>query len=69
VIVITHLHRQIAQAVAAGHDIDEIELNIIEPTALSEDEKSALWLYAQALTERPRLERSPERMLAPLGSS
>jgi hypothetical protein len=63
--VISKLHRQIAQAVAAGHDIDEIELNIIEPAPIAEDEKSALWLFAQALSERPHNDRS----LARLGSS
>jgi hypothetical protein len=67
--VTSKLHRQIAQAVAAGHDIDEIELHIIDPAPLAEDEKSAMWLYAEALTERPRIERSPDRISAPLGSS
>ena len=48
------LHRQIAHAVRTGLDLDEIEEDIIEPAAIAEDEKSALWLYAQVLSERPR---------------
>ena len=36
-----------------GLDLDEIEHDIIEPAPIAEDEKSALWLYAQALSERP----------------
>jgi hypothetical protein len=48
------LHRQIAHAVRDGLDIDAIEQDIIEPAAMAEDEKSALWLYAQVLSERPR---------------
>jgi hypothetical protein len=62
--MIPELHRQIAHAVLSGLDISEIEQDIIEPAPLAEDEKAALWLYAQALSERPR-----ERDLALLGSS
>jgi hypothetical protein len=60
--VIAELHREITRALRAGFDIDEIEQNIIEPAPLAEDEKSALWLYAQALAERPG-----DRELALLG--
>jgi hypothetical protein len=51
--VISDLHRQIAHAVRTGVDLDEIERDIIEPVPIAEDEKSALWLYAQVLSERP----------------
>jgi hypothetical protein len=64
--MISQLHQQIAQAVVSGRTIDEIELSIIEPAPLAEDEKSALWLYAQALAERPHRERARERNPAPL---
>jgi hypothetical protein len=52
--VSSDLHRQIAHAVRTGSDLDEIEQSIIEPAPIAEDEKSALWLYAQVLSERPR---------------
>ena len=52
--VSTELHRQIGQAFRAGLDLEEIEHDIIEPAPIGEDEKSALWLYAQVLSERPR---------------
>ena len=52
--VISDLHRQIAHAVRTGLDLNEIEQDIIEPAPMAEDEKSALWLYAQVLSERPR---------------
>ena len=63
--MISALHRQISQAVLAGQDIDEIELNIIDSAPIAEDEKSALWLYAQALAERPDLGRARRRELTP----
>ncbi len=64
---ISHLHGQIAQALRAGHDIDDIEQAIIEPAAIAEEEKSALWLYAQVLSEQPRIRRPRDPALAPLG--
>jgi hypothetical protein len=51
----------------AGQDIDEIEHSIIELAPIAEDEKSALWLYAQALSERPRFARSRDRALTASG--
>ena len=52
--MISELQRQIAQAVRSGLGIDEVERDIIEPAPIAEDEKAALWLYAQVLSERPR---------------
>jgi hypothetical protein len=46
------LEQRVAQAVRAGLDRDEIEKLMIDPARLEEDEKAALWLYAQALEER-----------------
>jgi hypothetical protein len=48
------LHHQIAQAILVGMDLDEIQDAIIDPAPLEGDEKAALWLYAEALKERPR---------------
>lgn len=66
--MISQLHWQINQALRAGHDIDDIEQAIIEPAAIAEDEKSALWLYAQVLSEQPGIAPGGGRALAPLGA-
>jgi hypothetical protein len=47
------LRRRIAQALIAGVCLDAIEDVIIDPAPLDEEEKSALWLYAEALQEDP----------------
>lgn len=51
--------RRIIQAVKAGMSLDAIEEAIIDPAPVEEDEKAALWLYAQALRERPTPTREP----------
>ena len=57
--MVSELLRQIADAVRAGAEVDSIDAAIIAPAPLDEEQKSVLWLYAQALQER----RS-DRMLA-----
>jgi hypothetical protein len=56
--MVTGLQRQIARAVRAGVDLPEIEALVIEPAPVDEEEKAALWLYAEALIER-RNESNP----------
>jgi len=46
------LQHQIEAAALSGANCDVIEESIIDPAQLDEEEKSALWLYAYALTER-----------------
>jgi len=46
------LQRQIARAVRAGVGLEEIETLVIDPAPVDEEEKAALWLYAEALVER-----------------
>ena len=46
------LQQQIAQAVRAGLETDEIEQLVIAPAPLDEEEKAALWLFAEVLEER-----------------
>jgi len=55
----TQEQRRIVQALKAGMDLAAIEDKIIEPASVEEDEKAALWLYAQALRERATLTREP----------
>ena len=50
--IVSELHRQIADAVLAGARVDAIEETIIDPAPIDEEHKSDLWLYAQALQER-----------------
>jgi hypothetical protein len=47
------LQREIAHAIVAGLDLDEIQEAIIDPAPLDADEKAALWLYADVIRERP----------------
>ena len=53
--MVSELLRQIADAVLAGAGVDAIDEAIIDPAPVDEEQKSVLWLYAQALQER----RSP----------
>ena len=57
------IQKQVANAVRAGMDLGAIETEIIEPASVDEEHKAAMWLYAQALLERPRIDR--ERSLLP----
>ncbi len=50
----TTLADDIAACALAGIDLDEIERVLIEPTALSEEEKAALWLLAWCHTNQDR---------------
>ena len=50
--MVSELLRQIADAVRAGVGVDAIDEAIIAPAPLDEEQKSVLWLYAQALQER-----------------
>jgi hypothetical protein len=40
------LRREIDAAVGAGRSLEQIDNEILAPCALSEDARSALWLYA-----------------------
>ena len=50
--MVSELLRQIADAVRGGAGVDAIDEAIIDPAPLDEEQKSVLWLYAQALQER-----------------
>ena len=59
-------HRQIAQALRDGADLEEIEAQIIDRAPVDEDQRAALWLYAEALSDNPSA-ASLEDELALLG--
>ncbi len=50
---------EIAVAVLSGATLDAIERDIIDCAPVDEEQKSALWLYAQAVNDRP------SRLIAP----
>jgi hypothetical protein len=52
--MVSGLQRQIARAVRAGVELHEIEELVIEPAPLDEEQKAALWLYAEALAEQQK---------------
>lgn len=55
----SELHRQIVEAVRTGARLDAIDDALIAPARLDEEEKAALWLYAEALQAQSPPEREP----------
>jgi hypothetical protein len=51
--MMAELQRMIASAVMAGAGLEAIEDEIINRAPVDEEQKSALWLYAEVLTSRP----------------
>lgn len=65
--MVSRLQRQIARAVRAGVGVDEIEELMIDPAPVDEDQKAALWLYAEALAYRRDESMFTEAELTPRG--
>lgn len=66
------LREAIACAALAGVELDTIDAQFIRPIPVDEEQKSALWLYAQAVTDRPMRSFAfdpSSRLLAPRGLS
>ncbi len=57
--MVSELHRRIREAAQEGTELEDIERTIIDAAPLSEEEKSALWLYAHVRVERPLGDASP----------
>ncbi len=51
--MVSELQRQVAEALAGGTSLDEVERTIINRTPLDEEQRAALWLYADALLWQP----------------
>ncbi len=51
--MLAELRYAIAQAVLSGARLDAIEEQIINRAPIDQEQKSALWLYAEAVTDRP----------------
>ena len=45
---------RVAQALADGDSLDDVERSLIEPAPLAPELRDALWLYAWGLRERDR---------------
>lgn len=64
--MLSELRRRIVLAVLSDAKLDAIEARIINPAPIDEEQKAALWLYAEALLERRRDATLIERELARL---
>jgi hypothetical protein len=47
-----HLREEILAAVRGGASLQDIEREIVDPAALAEDDRAALWLFAWGTAER-----------------
>lgn len=47
------MHDQISGLLSEGASLERVEAEVIERCGLHQDEKSALWLYAWSLADRP----------------
>ena len=54
------IRQEVARRAADGQRLDQIETELIEPSALPRDEKDALWLYALSCPSA----RTPGRNIA-----
>lgn len=64
--MLSELRRRIVLGVLSDAKLDAIEARIINPAPIDEEQKAALWLYAEALLERRRDATLIERELARL---
>jgi hypothetical protein len=58
------LQAAISTRLELGDTLDTVERELIAPSELPEDEKSALWVYAWSHPERPRLSQCQPRLSA-----
>lgn len=65
--MLSELQQQIAYALRDGADLDSIEAELIDPALVDEEQKAALWLYAEALqARRSRIVFATGHSVAPL---
>ena len=60
--MLTELQCAIAQAVQSGAELRAIEDEIIDRAPIDEEQKSVLWLYAEALADRLDAEVLTDRL-------
>jgi hypothetical protein len=54
------IQEEIRRRMRHGESIDDVDLELIERTGLSQDEKAALWLYAWSFAPRRKQRASAE---------
>jgi hypothetical protein len=62
------IQKQIRRRMRHGDSIDDVDLEVIERSGLSPDEKAALWLYAWSFVPRRKQRASAEvhlRLVSP----
>ncbi len=63
--MLAEFQEAIARALSAGAELDTVEAEIINRAPLDEEQRSALWLYGEALTEQ----RDRQMLAADLGEA
>ena len=64
------IQEQIRRRMRDGDSIDDVDLEVIERSGLSSDQKAALWLYAWSFVPRRKQRASAElhlRLVTPRG--
>lgn len=61
--IIPRLRHEVALAVLQGHDVHQINEEIIEPAPLDDEHKAALFLYAFAMQDPGQSRQQAVRML------
>lgn len=64
------IQKQIRKRMRHGDSIDDVDLELVERSGLSADEKAALWLYAWSFVPRRKQRPSAEvhlRLVGPRG--
>jgi hypothetical protein len=64
------IQKQIRKRMRHGDSIDDVDLELVERSGLSADEKAALWLYAWSFVPRRKQRASAEvhlRLVGPRG--
>jgi hypothetical protein len=65
---LSQLQRLIEENARRGESFDRIEADVIEPSGLPEDQKSALWLYAWSFVDELTQRREARAHIALLDS-
>jgi hypothetical protein len=66
---IVELHREIAARMRRGDTFSSVETGVIESSGLSDDEKSALWLYGWSFVDVRAQRREAAAHIAHLAPS
>ena len=60
------MQRRIGGLLSEGASLEQVEAEVIDHCGLHQDEKSALWLYAWSLADRPARPEQDARACAAL---